>query len=171
MSHAPRRAAPCGLLGARTALLVIALLVGGVSPAAGQQQGDVSPAQEAAIEAAIRDLSTQWSEAYLKRDTSILERIWAREFVYVEPSGHRFTKAEGIAALAASADRLAASAASSVDVRVYGGGTVAVDIGDYRERGRDKDGVEFERASRFTNVWVLRDGRWQCVSGHASVIP
>jgi len=156
---------------AMTAVLVWAFVVGELPTAAAQQPGDVSPAQEARIEAAIRDLSAQWSEAYLKRDTSILERIWAKEFVYVEPSGHRFTKAEGIAALAASTDRLAASAASSVDVRVYGGGTVAVDIGDYRERGRDKDGVDFERASRFTNVWVLRDGSWRCVSGHASVIP
>ncbi len=63
------------------------------------------------------------------------------------------------------------SEASSIDVRVYGGGTVAVDIGDYTEAGRDKDGRPFERKSRFTNVWVLKDGAWRCVSGHASLIP
>ena len=62
----------------------------------------------------------------MKNDPSILERIWAPDFVYVEPSGHRFTKAEGIANLKASAERPTASAASSIDVRVYGGGTVAV---------------------------------------------
>ena len=63
------------------------------------------------------------------------------------------------------------SEASSIDVRVYAGGTVAVDIGDYKEAGKDKDGKPFERASRFTNVWVLKDGAWRCVSGHASAIP
>ena len=56
-------------------------------------------------------------------------------------------------------------------MRVYGGGTVAVDIGDYKEAGKDKDGKPFERASRFTNVWVLKEGAWRCVSGHASMIP
>ncbi len=131
----------------------------------------VAPAQEAAIEAGIRDLSAQWSTAYLKHDPSILERIWAPDFVYVEPSGHRYTKAEGIAALKTSSDKLTVSEASSIDVRVYGGGTVAVDIGDYKEVGRDKDGKPFERRSRFTNVWVLKDGAWRCVSGHASAIP
>ena len=136
-----------------------------------QPPAAVSPAQDAAIEAAIKGLSAQWSKAYLTRDTSILERIWAPDFVYVEPSGHRFTKAEGIAALKTGGEQLTASEASSIDVRVYGGGTVAVDIGDYRETGRDKDGKPFERKSRFTNVWVLHDGGWQCVSGHASVIP
>ena len=51
------------------------------------------------------------------------------------------------------------------------GGTVAVDIGDYKEIGTDKDGKPFERLSRFTNVWVLKEGKWQCVSGHASSVP
>ena len=141
------------------------------SVALAQPATAVTPAQEAAIEAGIKDLSTQWSTAYLKNDTSVLERIWAPDFVYVEPSGHRFTKAEGIAALKTGGERHTVSEASSIDVRVYGGGTVAVDIGDYKEAGKDKDGKPFERASRFTNVWVLKDGAWQCVSGHASVIP
>ena len=151
------------------ALLVIAIAC--ASTARGQSPVSVTPSQEAAIEAGIKDLSAQWSIAYLKNDTSILERIWAPEFVYVEPSGHRFTKAEGIAALAQGGEQHTASEASSIDVRVYGGGTVAVDIGDYREAGRGRDGKPFERKSRFTNVWVLRNGTWQCVSGHASLIP
>jgi len=150
---------------------LFALLVMTSVVAPGVPAQDVTPAQEAAIEVAIRDLAAQWSTAYLKNDPAILERIWAADFVYVEPSGHRFTKAEGIANLKVAAERHTASAASSIDVRVYGGGTVAVDIGDYRESGVDKDGKPFERASRFTNVWVLRDGKWQCVSGHASLIP
>ena len=153
-------------------LLAIVPLAALSGPAArGQTAVAVSPAQEATIEAGIRDLSAQWSTAYLKNDPAILERIWAPDFVYVEPSGHRFTKAEGIAALKAGGEQHTVSEASSIDVRVYGGGTVAVDIGDYKEAGKDKDGKPFERASRFTNVWVLKDGAWQCVSGHASVIP
>lgn len=159
---------------ARTILRSIAVLVlasASGAAALAQPPAAVTPAQEAAIELAIKGLSTEWSQAYLKGDTSILERIWAPDFVYVEPSGHRFTKAEGIAALKAGGEQRTTAEASSVDVRVYGGGTVAVDIGDYREAGRGKDGQPFERKSRFTNVWVLANGRWQCVSGHASVIP
>jgi ketosteroid isomerase-like protein len=152
-------------------LLSISIASASGSVALAQSAAAVAPAQEAAIEAGIKDLSTQWSAAYLKNDTSILERIWAPDFVYVEPSGHRFTKAEGIAALEKGGDKYTVTEASSIDVRVYGGGTVAVDIGDYREAGRDKDGKPFERKSRFTNVWVLKNGAWQCVSGHASAIP
>ena len=158
---------------ARTVLLLSTMSVAAAyGPAArGQSAVAVSPAQEATIEAGIRDLSAQWSTAYLKNDPAILERIWAPDFVYVEPSGHRFTKAEGIAALKDRGEQHTVSEASSIDVRVYGGGTLAVDIGDYTEAGRDTDGKPFERKSRFTNVWVLKDGAWRCVSGHASLIP
>jgi hypothetical protein len=153
------------------AFLFLSLAFACGTVASAQSATAVTPAQEAAIEAGIKDLSSQWSTAYLKNDPSILERIWAPDFVYVEPSGHRFTKAEGIASLKKGGEQHTVSEASSIDVRVYGGGTVAVDIGDYTEAGRDKDGKPFERKSRFTNVWLLKDGAWQCVSGHASVIP
>ena len=159
----PRRIAPV--------FVVLALAVACGPAARAQSDQAVTAAQEAAIEAGIKELSSQWSRAYLKNDPTILERIWAPEFVYVEPSGHRFTKAEGIENLTSGGEKHTKSEASSIDVRVYGSGTVAVDIGDYLEAGRDKHGVPFERRSRFTNVWVLRDGAWQCVSGHASSVP
>ena len=135
------------------------------------QSAAVTPAQEAAIEAGIRDLSSQWSTAYLKNDTSILERIWAPDFVYVEPSGRRFTKAEGIADMKKSGERLTSAVADSIDVRTYAGGAVAVDIVTYTEAGKDAGGKPFERRTRFTNVWVRNGGAWQCVSGHASQLP
>ena len=130
-----------------------------------------APKSQESIAATIKELSTDWSTAMLKGDASILERIWATDFIYVEPNGKRFNKAEGIAGMKNSTEKLTSAVAGSIDVRVYGGGTVAVDIGDYKEAGTDKDGKPFERLSRFTNVWVLKEGKWQCVSGHASSVP
>jgi ketosteroid isomerase-like protein len=156
-----------------TALFVfmLASVAAAVGPIAhGQSAGTVTPAQEAAIEAGIRELSMQWSAAILKKDATILERIWAPDFVDIAPSGERFTKADGIAALKTGKGQPTLSELTSIDVRVYGGGTVAVDIGDYHEAGKDKDGAPYDRRSRFTNVWVLEDGAWRCVSAHASVL-
>jgi len=116
----------------------------------------------------IKELSGQWGKAMLEKDASILERIWAPEFVYVESSGRKFSKKQGIAELKNGTDKLVSAVASSIEVRVFGGGTVAVDIGDYREIGHDKEGKAFNRTTRFTNVWVLKNGKWQCVNGHCS---
>ena len=84
---------------------MVAVVVAGACPvASAQSAGKVTPAQEAAIEAGIKELSTQWSKAILEKDATILERIWAPDFTFVEPSGARFTRAEGIADLKAGKD-------------------------------------------------------------------
>jgi ketosteroid isomerase-like protein len=152
-------------------VIVLAAVAAAVCPVAhAQTAGTVPSAQEAAIEASIKELSTQWATAILKKDAAILERIWAPDFVDVAASGERFSKADGIAALKSGKGQPTRSELSSIDVRVYGGGTVAVDIGDYHEAGNDGDGKSYDRRSRFTNVWVLMDGSWRCVSAHASVL-
>jgi len=90
------------------------------STARAQSGSALNAVEDAAIRTTIKDLSNQWSTAYLKNDTAILERIWAADFIYVEPSGHRFTKAEGIESLKNAGGRHTVSESSSIDVRVYG---------------------------------------------------
>jgi uncharacterized protein (TIGR02246 family) len=145
------------------ALLLVHSAFGGLAHA---QMGNSS----APPEAVVKELSKQWSTAIITKDGAILERIWAADFVSVGPSGQRFTKAQEIAALKASKEKVTVSEVTSLDVRVYGNGTVAVDIGEYHESGTDEERKPYERRSRFTNVWVLRDGSWKCVSGHASTL-
>ena len=155
----------------RVFMLVTAMLVAVPEAQVQAPSASVAQSQKEAISAAIRKQSKDWSKAILTKNASILERIWASDFIYVQPSGRRFNKAEGIADMKNSTDQLTSSVVSSIDVRVYRGGTVAVDIGEYKEVGHDKDGQPFAREARFTNVWVLNEGHWQCVSGHASNVP
>src|SRR4051812_17889366 len=54
-------------------------------------------AQQANIEQTLRRLSDQWAKAPLTGDAGVLRRIWAADFIYVEPSGKVFNKEEGIA--------------------------------------------------------------------------
>jgi len=151
-----------------TFALVVALGPFALAQAAGQTGGR---AQQGGIDQTLRALSDEWAKVPVTRDAAVLRRIWAADFVYVEPSGRVFNKDEGIADLAKITDKTTSAELSNFKVRVYGAGTVAVVIGDDREIGRDKDGKAFDRKSRFTNVWVLQNGSWQCVSGHSSDLP
>ena len=144
---------------------VIALLVLGPTsavPANAQTRGG-------GVEQTLRDLTQAWSKVPLTHDTAVLQRIWADDFIYVLESGETFDKPKGIADEAKSSEKLTSAAASNLKIRVYGG-SAAVVIGDYEEIGRDKDGKAFDRKSRFTNIWILRNGTWQCVSGHSSFL-
>lgn len=81
-----------------------------------QSAAAVTPAQEAAIEAGIKELSMQWSTAILKKDAAILEKIWTPDFVSVEPTGERVTKADGINALKAGTKQPTVSEATSATI-------------------------------------------------------
>ena len=151
--------------------LTLFLMVAIGSFAFAQSKPAGAKAQPGSIEQTLRALSDEWSNATIKHDTAVFKRIWAADFVYVEPSGRVFNKEEGIADEAKSTDKVTSAEVSNFIVRVYGGDTVAVTMGDFRQIGRDKDGKPFDRKTRFTNVWVLQKGSWQCVSGHASALP
>jgi ketosteroid isomerase-like protein len=56
-----------------------------------------------------------------------------------------------------------------MDVRIYGG-QFAVVTGTSSEVGKDKDGKAFNRTFRWTDVWVDRKGKWQCVSSQANLV-
>src|SRR5262249_55235142 len=150
----------------------ILLLALGLGPALVAQNANQSgPTTQRNPEQALRALSDQWAKVPITRDASVLRRIWAPDFVYVESSGRLFTKEEGIADVAKITDKTTSAEISNLKVRFYGGGNVAVVVGDDRERGVEKSGKPFDRKSRFTNVWIQQNGAWQGVSGHSSDLP
>ena len=55
------------------------------------------------------------------------------------------------------------------EMKVFDYGKTAVVLGRVTTTTRGKDG-EVTRKSRFTDVFVKRDGRWQIVAGHSSRI-
>jgi ketosteroid isomerase-like protein len=55
-------------------------------------------------------------------------------------------------------------------VHIYGP-NVAVVTGVARETGKTPAGQAFSYAYRFTDTWVERDGRWQCVAAQAMALP
>ncbi len=46
----------------------------------------------------------------------------------------------------------------------------AVVNGTSNEVGKDKEGKAFRRTYRWTDVWVDRKGKWQCVSSQANLV-
>jgi len=151
-----------------TIVLAVALGPWALAQTAGPGGGS---SQQASIEKTLRTLSEEWANVPVTRDVAVLRRIWAADFVYVEASGRVINKDEGIADVARITDKITSAELSNVKVRVYSAGTVAIVIAEYREKGRAKNGKAIDHKSRFTNVWVLLNGSWQCVSGHSSDLP
>jgi ketosteroid isomerase-like protein len=119
------------------------------------------------IEKNIKDLEDQWNDAVLKHDVATMSRILAEDVIDTSGTGHVQGKTEDLADLKSGEPKLESSSVDDMKVRVYG--TVAVVIGHYTQKGSYK-GKDITGEGRFTDMFVERQGRWECVSTQATPI-
>ncbi len=136
----------------RTLILVLALAFVSIANA----QTKPSHRNEK-VESELKKLVRQWDAATVKRDVKTLDRLLADEFTL---SG---TPKAGYLAFIGSPETIIESAVSdNFDVRVYG--DMAILIANDTITSRKKDGTRVVEVYRYIDVWVKRDGRWQCVA-------
>src|SRR4051794_26211497 len=100
-------------------------------------------------------------------DYDLFRRVEAEEFIFTDPKGNIITRADDLAGEKACKKSDATFDMDDVRVNVYGDTVV------FNARlaiHRMKDGQPTTSKSRFTDVLVWRDNRWQIVAGHSSRI-
>ena len=123
------------------------------------------------VPATIARLEHEWAAAFLAHDVKRVDRILADDYVGVDGRAmvsDKKSELEEVKNTEAGDFELLDDQISDITVRVYG--TTAVANAISNEKARFK-GKEIAPRYRRTTVWVKRDGRWQCVSFHASRIP
>jgi len=109
-----------------------------------------------------------WNRAELNNDAPAVRLLLADDFVMTVAEGTLYNKSQIVASVADKSYRPEALQSSNMVVHSYG--TTAVVTGAYYEKGVDK-GKPWERRGRFTDTWMILDGRWQCIASHFSVKP
>lgn len=139
--------------------LLIAIFGAGVVLAQGSEQ-------------AVLSAQRRWIESYNRHDEKALSEIEADDFRVSFGDGRVQDKADQVAQLRKPAPKGAEFeiAVEESDVRIYG--TAAVVRGIVTERGGfvDAKGVRqtFRQRSRYTDTWILENGRWRVVASHLS---
>jgi ketosteroid isomerase-like protein len=124
-----------------------------------------SPARAATAEEELTILEDQRSEAVRLKDYSALGRIYAPEFMAVAGNGQLIDRT----ALFRQFDQGGSALKFQTDeIRIQQHGDTAVFFG--RLTGRAPTG-EVATVSRFSHVYIRRDGRWWCVAGQSTPIP
>ncbi|HST24003.1 MAG TPA: DUF4440 domain-containing protein [Blastocatellia bacterium] len=128
-----------------------------------------------AVEQELLKLERDWLDAYTKRDVAAMDRIEADDFMITFPDSSVRTKADEIANLKKPAPEGQPPIFMTADtkVRVYGDTAVltgkVIQKGTYAEGPRK--GQDFNIQSRYTDVYVKRNGRWQVVASHLTGLP
>lgn len=106
-------------------------------------------------------LERAWNDAFYRKDVAFIETILADEFMATYDDGSRGDRARELALVAEFDQQVKSAVQDDFTVREYGETAVVwftlhlVGI---------KQGKEAELTLRFTDVWVMRGGRWRCVS-------
>ena len=106
-------------------------------------------------------LEQRWNEAFYRNDVASIRTILADEFIATYDDGARGDKAKELALAAEFNQQVESAIQDEFTVRVYR--DTAVVWFTLRVVGV-KQGQRAELTLRYTDVWVIRDGRWQCVS-------
>jgi ketosteroid isomerase-like protein len=150
------------------------------APAAGKAASPAaSPAKSAApaaaatsgkkmsVEATLRDMENRWEAAVAAHDASAAGPLVANDFVGVS-SKFKFSNKSGLLAdLKKNNDTYQSAKNETLKVAMFGP-NVAVVTGRAREKGTAKDGKAFDRTYYFTDTWMLRGGKWQCIASQAA---
>jgi len=148
----------------RLTLVVAVLALTATSIALGQDRS-ASRVQRSSIEQTIRQLDSERIQAQISADAVALDRIYADDFIGVGPSGTVRTKAQVISDFTSGDLKFQSITTDEVQVRVYE--NTAVETGLSTMVGQDK-GKAVPRDTRFTRVWVKKQGRWRLVANHYS---
>jgi ketosteroid isomerase-like protein len=148
---------PCRLL-----LLGLVALVSTASLSAAPVQR-VQSDQEILIQ-----LERDWDTAYHNADAAFIERLLADEFIATYGDGTRGDKAEELSRAASFDQQIDSSTLDDFIIKIYG--DTAVVWMTQHLVGPSK-GQRLELTFRYVDVFVLRDGRWQCVASQSTKVP
>ena len=149
----------------RRVLTAAAFVLASAVAAAGQAAGG-GAAQGSGDEQAVLSVTREWVEAEGKRDRAALERIVGADFEGTGPGGNRVARSDVIPAEGTGGGGGGGGMAMKLDdlkARVFGDAAVVT--------GRGLPTAEGRPEVRFTLVYAKRQGGWQMVAGHISLVP
>jgi ketosteroid isomerase-like protein len=143
----------------RRCLCLVLTIVATAIPSASQRT-EVESDQQILIK-----LERSWNEAFYGKDIAFIETILADEFIATYEDGSRGDKARELALAAEFNQQVESAIQDEFTVKVYR--DTAVVWFTLRLVGI-RQGQRAELTLSYTDVWIMRDGRWQCISSQST---
>jgi uncharacterized protein (TIGR02246 family) len=150
-----------------TLMLCAGLLASAAAPLnAAQKPASFADAAKAAD--AVKELDAKRFQATTKNDFDTLASLLADDLVYVHSSTKEDGKTAYIDALRTGKTKYESIEPSDVKVRVYGNTAI---VNGTAKLSVTTDGKTNSFSLRYTDVWVMRDNKWQMVSWQSTRLP
>jgi len=121
---------------------------------------DPKDAYTARDEADILQLEAEWAKAIQSRDTAVMERLLAPEYVGVDPAGVAASKAQEIAMFKGGDLKFDSIVTGQQKVKVYIGGVIVTGTSSVKGKFKDQD---ISGEYRFIDIFERKSSGWQVV--------
>jgi ketosteroid isomerase-like protein len=115
----------------------------------------------------LMQLERRWDAAFLKNDVAFVQSVLAEEFIAVYDDGSRGDRARELKLVAEFNQQIDSSTLDDFHVKIYGDTAV---VGFTRKLAGPSKGQRLELTLRYLDVFVMRDGRWQCVVSQSTKV-
>jgi Domain of unknown function (DUF4440) len=117
------------------------------------------------VQETLIQLERDWDTAFLHNDVGFIETVLAEEFLATYDDGNQGDRAKELELAAAFNKQIESSTLDGFTVKLYGDTAV---VWFRRHLAGPSGGRRLELTFHFTDVFVYRAGRWQCVASHST---
>jgi uncharacterized protein (TIGR02246 family) len=152
----------------RSLMLALTLCASLIAPLIATTAAHAQAPDAAKAAVTVRDLDAKRFEATTKNDFDTLASLLADDLVYVHSSANVDGKTAYVGNLRTGKTKYESIEPSDVKVRVYGNTAI---VNGTAKLSVTTDGKTNSFSLRYTDVWVLRDNKWQMVSWQSTRLP
>ena len=113
-------------------------------------------------------LERDWDAAFHRKDVSFIEKVLADEFVVTYSDGTRGDRKKELALAAAFDQQIDSSTLEDFIIKIYSDTAV---VWFTQELLGPIQGRPVAMTFKYVDVFVFRDGRWQCVASQSTKVP
>ncbi|HEX6891721.1 MAG TPA: nuclear transport factor 2 family protein [Chryseolinea sp.] len=124
-----------------------------------------SEQEKIAIEQEVKKLDLEHADAVLRGDQAAMNKYWTEDFIVTNP----FNEIDQADRIKKGIVTYSSFIRQSEAIRVHGNTVIVMGKETVVPKGNSPDaGKTINR--RYTNIWMIRDGKWRLIARHANVI-
>ena len=131
-----------------------------------------STADQTELVTKLKGIEASWNLSVLDKDhgLKLLEEIIADDFFTITDKGITQNKAEFLKSRTENKEAITEVINGDMTVTFYSDNLATV-VGSHVTNGKDIDGKAFSRTSFWTDTFMERNGKWQCIGSGGSSTP
>jgi hypothetical protein len=131
-----------------------------------------STANKAELETKLKGMEAAWNLSKMDKDfgVKIVEETVSDDFSSYNDKGLKQTKADIIKALSETKGTISEVINGDMSLTFYGDNVASI-VGSHVTKGKDITGKAYTSKTSWTDVFMERNGKWQCIASGGSTAP